>query len=89
MSDAEFAAIYNQVRRRARGAARFAGPSSHRVNRHFRPPPPPPQAARFGRFSPFGAVTLQEFREALNQVLAARDEGSAGPPWFAEAMKAL
>ena len=38
-----------------------------------------------GRHTPTGGVCLQEFREALGEVMAGRDAG-VEPEWFARAM---
>ena len=44
------------------------------------------EAARRG-VTPPGSVSVQEFRDALNELMAARDAGEGEPAWFAEAMR--
>ena len=46
------------------------------------------RAASHGRYSPAGYVCLQEFRDALNAVIAGRDAGEE-PAWFGEALRDL
>lgn len=45
------------------------------------------RAATVGTLTPAGSVCVQELREVINEVLAARDEGTE-PTWFAVAMAA-
>lgn len=43
------------------------------------------QASQVGQLTPLGAVSLQEFRDCMNEVLSARDAGEE-PSWFTAAV---
>jgi hypothetical protein len=76
MSDVEFAAIWNQVRR-SFSVPNFPTQATSQSSSL-------PQATEGAR-TPKGCVCLQEFRDALNEVLLGRMEGQ-DPEWFRAAM---